>query len=126
MLDSLPGSPTAACATVGKHTDLRAGGVAVGNFVTARSTFAKQFGKSEVTDVFLYVIPQHAAHMSKVDVRVQPTHSGSASTVVSKDVENANGAQYYAVDLPIPKPGTYRLEMTAGADRGCYEVTFRK
>jgi len=124
ILDSLPGSASSACAVVGQRSDVRAGSVAVGNFVTARKQYSADARKSKTPTVFLYVIPEHAAHLRTVTVLVEPTGAGSSRTVSSKAIEDADTSRYFTVNLPVPAPGRYRLTMQSGSDKGCVYVTF--
>lgn len=125
VLDSLPGSGAAGCAAVGSRADVRAGSVAAGNFRIARSKYAAEAGRSEVPELFLYVIPQRTKHLHKLTVSVDPV-SGPTRTVTSTSVERADVWRYFAVDIPIARAGAYRLTMVSGANRGCFDVTFSK
>lgn len=124
VLNSLPGSSAPSCATVGSRTDVRAGSIAAGNFVVARKKFKSELGRTEVPSVFLYVIPQHAKGTHTLRVTVQPRAGGAAHTVRSTSLEQADQWHYFALDLPVPAPGTYRLRMNAGQNSGCFDVTF--
>lgn len=126
VLKSLPGSPSATCVAVAKHTTVRAGSIAAGNFQTARQSFSSQFGTTEVPQLNLYVIPKHAKAMKKLTVTVKPLGGGKAETVSSTQVEKADQWRYYAVELPVVSPGEYRLSMVSGADKGCFNITFAK
>jgi hypothetical protein len=125
VLDSLPGSRSATCAVVGPRTDVRAGTMAAGNFQVARRKYASEAGHMEAPEVFLYVIPQRAKHLHKVTVSVDPA-SGPPHTVTSTSVERADVWRYFAVNLPIPGAGAYRLTMVSGPNRGCFDVTFSR
>lgn len=124
MLDALPGSSSPACAPVGTHPDLHSGSVAAGNFVAAHQAYRAQVGKTEQPQIGLYLIPQHAAHLSTATVVVDPEGSGPSRTVVSEAVERADADRYFSVRFFVPKPGTYRLLMRSGRDHGCFIVTF--
>jgi hypothetical protein len=128
VLNSLPGKPSTSCVQVGAHTDLRVGNVAAGNFVNARKSFTSQFGKTEVPYVFLYLIPRHAASLHKATVTIDPVGQAATATktITSTDVEDAEQWQYFALNVPVPNPGAYRLTMKSGTDTGCFEVTFSK
>jgi hypothetical protein len=126
VLGSLPGIAKSTCAQVGTHADLRSGGIGMGNFETARRDFAEQFGKTEVPQLNMYIIPQHTKHLTSATVRVDPPGSGQPSTIVVKDVEQADIYRYFPLTLPVRSPGSYRLSVTSGADRGCFIVTFSK
>jgi hypothetical protein len=126
VLNAMPGSASTSCASVGNNTNFRSGGLASGDWVAARKSFASQFGKTEVPAMNLYVIPQHSATMTKVVITIAPTGPGTTTSYTSTSAEQADQYSYYAVSLPIRNPGTYRLSMVAGADKGCFEVTFAK
>lgn len=124
VLDSLPGSSSQACGEVGGHTDLRAGSIAAGNFQSAQHDFRAGYGKTEGVELNIYVIPQNARHLHKVQATVRPLGGGQALTVTSTAVEQADVSRYFAVQLPVSRPGTYRLTFVTGADRGCFIATF--
>lgn len=124
VLNSLPGSRSQSCATVGAHTTVRAGSIAAGNFQTARKSFSSQYRKTEVPQLNLYVIPQHAKAMKKLTVKVRSLSGGQSKTVHSTQVEKAAEWRYYALVLPVKEPGSYRLTMSSGADKGCFDVRF--
>ena len=126
VLKSLPGSAAATCAVVGTHSDLRSGSVAVGNFVVARKKYSDEVATTEVPEVFLYVIPQDAKSMRSVTVTVDPTGTGPTRQVTSKSVEQADAWTYFAVNIPVYAPGSYRLTMVSGANKGCFDVSFAK
>jgi hypothetical protein len=124
VLTSLPGSRAASCVVVGRRRDVRSGSVAAGNFVTARMSYIEQVPIAEVPTVFLYLIPEHAGALRSATVRVTRVGSGTAQTVTSQSVQQADEWRYFALQVPVRSPGTYRLAMAAGADHGCFEVRF--
>jgi hypothetical protein len=124
VLDALPGSKVAGCVAVGTHTDLRSGTIAAGNFAVARKQYTSTVHKTEVPEVFLYVIPEDTKSMSSVKVTVDPMGSGVTRTVTSKSVQQADQWRYFAVNVPVHAPGSYRLTMQSGTNTGCFEVTF--
>jgi hypothetical protein len=124
VLASLPGSSAATCENVGSHTDLRAGAIAAGNFAHARAQYTQLAATTEVPQLDLYVIPQHAAKLSTLTITIDPTGAGASKTLTSKSVEQADAWSYFAVQLPVPAPGAYQLTMTSGTDRGCFLITF--
>lgn len=126
VLASLPGSAKAACAQVGSHTDIRSGGIGMGNFQTAKRGFSTQIGHTEVPQLNFYIIPQHTKHLTSAAVRVDPPGSAKASTVRTKQVEEADAYRYFALVLPIRAAGSYRLTVTSGTDQGCFSVSFAK
>lgn len=125
VLNALPGTRAASCAPVGDRTDMRSGAVAAGNFVVARKSYVEQVPITEVPTVFLYLIPEHAGRLSAATVRVANVASGTAQTVTSTSVQQAEDWRYFALQIPVRSPGRYRLTMTAGEDRGCFELTFK-
>ncbi len=124
VLDKLPGTTKSdACVTVGTKRDVTSGTIAMGNFKTARTLYASQHGKAKRT-VNLYVIPKHRS-MPGVHISMKSTSgNGGTRTVTSKDVEPADIWKYYSVHLPVPAPGTWRLDVRSGSDQGCFIVTF--
>jgi hypothetical protein len=124
VLNALPGSSAASCAVVHNQRDLRAGSVGAGNFQNMHADFKSSYGKTEVPELNMYLIPQHAKHMRKVTATVDPFGSGQTRTVKSTSVEDAEASRYYALQLPVAKPGKYRLTFAAGQDHGCFVVSF--
>jgi hypothetical protein len=125
VLNSLPGSSSQACGNVGSHTDLRAGSVAAGNFQTAQHEFRAGYGKSESVQLNMYVIPQHAQHMHKVRATIQPVGGGQGQTVTSTSVEQADTSRYFAIQIPMSRPGNYKFTFVTGQDRGCFIASFQ-
>jgi hypothetical protein len=126
VLASVPGSSSSSCESVGTHTDLRSGAIAAGNFAHARAQYTQTATSTEAPKVDLYVIPQHAAHLSTLTITIDPTGAGATTTLTSKSVQQADAWSYFAVQLPVPAPGSYQLTMVSGADRGCFLITFSK
>lgn len=124
VLDSLPGSSSRSCGRVGDHTDLRAGSIAAGNFQTAQHDFRAGYGKTEGVELNMYVIPQNARHLHEVHATIEPVSGGQVQTVTSTSVEQADVSRYFAVQLPVSRPGTYKLTFATGADHGCFIATF--
>ena len=125
MLSRLSGSAGSNCQTVGLRTDVRAGSLAAGNFEQARQQYADAKGGKPVS-VFLYAIPEHSTSMPGVSVTLESLTSGASTTQTFRSVEDAESWKYYPVFLPIPAPGSWRITMTAGPDRGCFQVTFSR
>lgn len=124
MLDALPGNASSACAFVGARSDVRAGSLAAGNFVDARREFAKQYRKTEIPELSLYVIPEAPAGNHRLRVTIDPAGPGARTTVTSTQVERAGAARYFAVQVPIERPGKYRLTMKSAGGSGCFDVSF--
>lgn len=125
-LAALPGSTSSACARVGARTSLRAGGIGMGDFQSAKRSYAVQLPKTEVPQLNFYVIPQHAKKLTTATVRIDPPGSVKASTVRSKQVESADVYSYFVFVLPIRAVGVYTLRVTSGSDQGCFTVAFAK
>jgi hypothetical protein len=130
VLASLPGNASSACVKVGATTtDTRAGGIGVGNFTAARAAYKRSAASASaaVPTVFLYVIPQHAAHLHGLKVSIRASSGAEPTrTLTSTSVEQAEAQRYFAVNLPITAPGTYRLTMVSGSDKGCFDVSFAR
>lgn len=96
----------------------------MGNFRTAQKSYKSQHGHSQLPTVSLYVIPTHRS-MPGVRITMTPTTTkGTARTITSKSVQQADVWEYYAVQLPVPAAGTWRLKVSSGTDHGCFDVTF--
>jgi hypothetical protein len=123
-LQSLPGSASTSCVSVGSHTTVRAHTVAAGDFAAARRTY-RQGGSGSSTPTF-QLIPEHSKSMRAAVVTVDPLSGGSSRTVRSRVINTAGDVKYYSVDIPIAAPGNYRLTMRSGPDFGCFLVSFTK
>lgn len=124
VLNSLPGAKTASCVTVGTRSDVRSGPIAMGNFAEQRAAFHKSKGAYDAAQLFFYVIPQ-TMNAEKVTVQFTPVSSkGKSQTVTSGQVESAGRWKYYPIHVTNPAPGTWRITATAGAEHGCFVVTF--
>jgi hypothetical protein len=125
VLNSLPGPAHkgTACVKVGDQSDIRVGRLAVGNFASARSAYAQQGGKGKAT-VPLYVIPARtSAH--KAEVRLSSVDgSGPARKISTSARQKADSWTYFAVQLPVPAAGAYRLTATSGGASACFEISF--
>jgi hypothetical protein len=125
VLTSLPGSPRPGCVVVGDRADVRSGTMAAGNFVRAREEFRRLAASQPQPSIFLYVIPGDARRPRSVTVQLRQLSGGTARrTVTSSSVQDADQWKYFAVNVFVPGPGTWRLTTRAGADRGCFDVTF--
>jgi hypothetical protein len=125
VLASLPGRKSSSCAVVRGARDVRAGSVAAGNFQSVRQYFRSNYGKTETTEIPMYVIPQHAGHLSRMTARIAALGEGTSRTLSSKSVEAADAYRYFAVQLPIARPGKYRLTFVSGQDRGCFLISLK-
>jgi hypothetical protein len=125
VLNALPGNSSHSCGKVGNHTALRAGSMAAGDFQSAQHDFRAGYGKSESVQLNMYVIPQHARHLHKVRATIQPVGGGQARRVTSTSVEQADTSRYFAVQIPLSRPGTYKFTFVTGQDRGCFLASFQ-
>jgi hypothetical protein len=125
VLASLPGRSASSCAVVRSARDVRAGSVAAGNFESIRHYFRTNYGKREITEIPMYVIPQHAGHLRSVTARVAELGVGTSRTMSFKSIEDADAYRYFSLQLPIARPGKYRLTFISGHDRGCFVVSLK-
>lgn len=124
MLQSLPGSASTSCVSVGSHSTVRAHTVAAGDFAAARRTY-RQGGSGSSTPTF-QLIPEHSKSMREAVVSIDPLNGGSSRTVRSHVINTAGDVKYYSVEIPISAPGNYRLTMRSGPDFGCFLTSFTK
>lgn len=125
VLKSLPGSTAAKCQVVRNRRDVLSGSMGAGNFQQARQQFKTDYGTTEVPMLNMYAIPEHAGHLKKVTAVINPRGAGQSTRVTSKTVEPADAYRYFAMQLPVRKPGTYRISLRSGHDSGCFIVTFK-
>lgn len=121
-----PGSAAYKCVRVGDHGDVRSGGFLAGNFATDEQTFGAAYQQEQrKTEVKIYWIPLHVDHMS--GLQVQATLAGGQTMTRGTNghqVAAAGGVVFCPSGVPIPLPGTWTLVARAGADRGCFIVSF--
>jgi len=99
----------------------------MGNFQSARKVYKSLArGSDDVPTLDLYVIPKSRS-ASSVQITMTSMAAGSEPrTVKSTDVETADIWEYYSVHIPVPAPGVWKLDVRAGKDSGCFQVTFKK
>ena len=108
---------------MGDQGDVRSGRLAVGNFANARAVYEQQ-GAARPTEVPLYVIPARTSARKAV-VKLAPADgSGRAHKISTSARQKADTWTYFAVQVPVPAAGDYRLTATAGGATACFEVTF--
>jgi hypothetical protein len=122
-----PGSAGYSCVRVGGHRDVRSGGFLAGPFGFDEQYFAavyRQYGRR--TELKVYWIPLHVGHMTALTVQASLAGGATVTRTTNRGQIAAGGkAVFYPSAVPIPVPGTWRLTARAGANRGCFVVTFR-
>jgi hypothetical protein len=122
-----PGSAADTCVRVGDHREVRSGGFLAGPFAADRQFFAAAYQqRGQRTEVKLYWVPLHVGHMT--GLAVQATLLGGSQltrAIDQRQVAAGGNFVFYPSAVPIPAPGTWQLTGRAGADRGCFIVTFR-
>jgi hypothetical protein len=123
----LPGSAEYRCVRVGHHRDVRSGGFRAGNFGADEQLFTNTYWQTKRhTQVKIYWIPLHVAHMPELAVRATLLPGRAVTrTYRQSQVAAGGGDVFYPSGVPIPVPGTWELVATAGPNRGCFIVTFR-
>lgn len=123
LLSSLPGTLDQTCVAIkpGLRT-VRAGQLALGDFVEAQLRFRKAGDARARGGVSLYVIPLHPTGQPLTVVVTSP--SGTRVRVKTAALEEAGDWKYYPLQVPVNRPGRWRLDASAGQDRGCVLVTF--
>ena len=123
VLAAIPGAKSG-CVAVQERADVRSQSLAAGNFQQARKEFKAHEGPDAAL-VPLYVIPLNAKKMSQLEVTMIPlSGTGKSRVVRTSSVGTANTWSFYSLRLPVSAHGTWRLMMSTGADRGCFEVAF--
>jgi hypothetical protein len=119
VLDALPGSKSAACATVGTQSAVRSGSVAMGDFKQAQSVFKKAKGAYDAQPSFFYVIPQ-TAKLSKATVRFAPlSGKGKTISIATRQHEDAGQWKYYPIHVKLTS-GKWRAQVSSGTSKGCF------
>lgn len=79
----------------------------------------------EHTEVKIYWVPLHVDHMSELTVQATLLPGRTiARTARLTSVATAGHMVFYPSGIAIPAPGTWELVAIAGANRGCFIVTF--
>ncbi|MDN5766029.1 MAG: hypothetical protein L0H96_04500 [Humibacillus sp.] len=123
VLSRTEGDPTGACVKVGVRRDLRSGGILGGPFDTARADWSNNQPDTATTSLRLYWVPLHAEKMPGVDVTAVHAKSGTTVKVFKDSAAEAAEWSYYDTNIRLPKAGTWRLNVSAGPDKGCFEVS---
>jgi hypothetical protein len=122
-----PGSAGYRCVPVSGHRNVRSGGFLAGPFGFDQQSFAavyRQGGRR--TELKIYWIPLHVARMAGVTVQANLIGGTAVTHTTNRgQIAAAGKAVFYPTAVPIPAPGTWQLTGRAGADRGCFVVTFR-
>ena len=105
---------------------MRAGTLAIGNFVDMRKSYTAQAKTKAQPEVSMYVIPQHVKPESGVSVVLESLQGKGRRTVKVSSAQTAGDWRYYRVNVTIPSPGSWRIVAESGPDKGCFEVTFRR
>ena len=95
VLENLPGSPSPGCAVVGERSDVRAGTLAIGNFVDMRKTYSAQAKTKEQPEVSMYVIPRQVKPDSGVSVLLESLQGKGRRTVRVSSAQTAGEWRYY-------------------------------
>ncbi len=118
VLDTLPGSPNGDCVEVGSDDrDVRSGDFGAGPFDEAGATEPAPDGSLSVR---IYWIPAHADGSRELTVRATPEGSGDPVVTRTPVLADADQWLYYDSELQLPEAGRWRLEASAGPDRGCF------
>jgi hypothetical protein len=124
VLENLAGSTGSGCAVVGGKSDVRAGSLAIGNFVDMRRSYTVQARDKSQPEVSMYVIPQHVKPEAGVSVLLESLQGKGRRTVRVSSAQTAGDWRYYQVNVAVPASGPWRITAVSGNDRGCFEVTF--
>lgn len=123
VLSRNEGDPTGACVKVGARRDLRSGGILGGPFDTARAEWGNNQPDTATTSLRLYWVPLHAEKMPGVHVTAVHAKSGTTVKVFKDSAAEAAEWSYYDTNIRLPKAGTWRLNVSAGPDQGCFELS---
>jgi hypothetical protein len=119
VLNALPGSKSSACVSVGSHSAMRSGSIAMGDFKQAQSVFKKAKGAYDSQPSFFYVIPQ-AAKLGKATVLFAPlSGKGKKISVSTRQHEDAGQWKYYPIHVKLT-PGRWRAQVSSGNSKGCF------
>lgn len=124
VLSALPGVAAGGCVKVGSRTDVRSGRTAMGNFALARQNFTRAKSAYTAEPSFFYVVPYSRATHSITVVATRLGGHARPVTVRSRQLEQAAQWNYFPIQIQIPASGTWRFQVTTGADHGCFEASF--
>lgn len=125
VLTHLPGSTASRCVVVGNAHDIRSGALAMGDFASARATYAQVKGAYDAQPTHLYVIPEARTAKS---ASVTLTRVGGGATPIrvrSKHAEEAAQWRFFPIEFALTRPGTWQIRVVSGSAHGCFVVTFR-
>lgn len=126
VLATLPGPIDGAC-TQTDSRNMRSGSLGAGDFVDARKVYKNGGTGSAAATVSLHVIPQNPGTLAGVTVTMTRERKPVlVHTYTSTTHETAGGVSYYVLTFPINEPGPWKLELSAGSDKGCFLATFNR
>ncbi|HZJ06915.1 MAG TPA: hypothetical protein VFD59_15780 [Nocardioidaceae bacterium] len=122
LFGRVPGNASAACVVVGGRRDVKSGGFVGGPFDDARRSYGTMRPGLERKQVRLYWVPQHAKPMGGVTVTA--TSAGKRVRVTQRSVADAEQWKFYDTVITLPRGGSWRFQVSSGADRGCFVASF--
>ena len=122
----VPGSSSDRCVAVGHHRNVRSGSFLAGPFGIDEQGFAAAYQQAgRRSEVKIYWMPLHVAHMSELTVREFHLPDRTMAPLTRQPYVAANsGYLFYPSAIPIPEPGTWELVAKAGPNTGCFIATF--
>ncbi len=122
LFENLPGNTTGACENVGGERDVKSGGFVGGAFDDARKSYGKVRQGMGRKEVRLYWMPLHAKPMGGVTVTA--TSGGKSVRVTQRVVADLEQWKFYDTNITLPQGGSWRFQVSSGADRGCFVASF--
>ncbi len=119
------GEAKATCVAVGSRRDVRSGSIVGGPFDSAIAAWGRTAPEVPTHSVQLYWIPMNTAAMPGVTVTATNTTTKTTLTVSSDTVGDAEQWKYYSTQIVLRDAGTWRLQVSAGPDSGCFEMTVK-
>lgn len=115
----VPGAVGATCVVVGDRPRVRSGQFVVADLQRYRRIWTT----ARTSDKTLFVTPLHLPpDGTGLVVRATLLGGGPHPTrrVVGDPADYVSAPGYFTLDTTLPGPGRWRLEMSSGADRGCF------
>lgn len=124
VLSQLPGSVNGSCVKAVQR-NMRSGGIGGGDFIAARVQYkrvATHLGAPLVSLHFipLNLVPDKSLRLTMTLQRLHPV----VYTVQTDKVHVVAGTTYFDIQVPIRKPGPWRMRVSAGQDSGCFDIAF--
>ena len=123
VLERVEGPAKKTCVDTTGERDVRSGSIVGGAFDEAVSAWGTERKDTPDQNVRLYWVPLHADTMPGVEVVAHNAETGTTVEVTQDEHGDAEQWKYYNTSFVLLEAGTWKLDVTAGKDSGCFLMT---